>query len=202
MVFILMFDKMEFYKIFVILMISLKSIICDGESVCYINNGNCTYKFTLLDKPKCLHGYSSNPLLKDHVLSKRSTDTQLNGGENLQEIDRLRKKMGKLEKKLSHSMDNLSSRVLRGVRRMEEKVNNLLNSHHKRNVITNGNEYCPKGFQKVDNWPYCYLMSKFNSSWYEARDFCSALESDLVALGTVKEHYLLTFLIKNDPGKI
>ncbi|XP_033750616.1 perlucin-like [Pecten maximus] len=62
-----------------------------------------------------------------------------------------------------------------------------------------GDSRCPHGFDFVKSWESCYMLSNFNATWYEARDYCAALESELVGLKNEKEHNLLAFIIKNSP---
>nr|AEW43448.1 C-type lectin [Solen grandis] len=95
-------------------------------------------------------------------------------------------------------MRNLSKRVLRGMRRIESAIDTMSSGHKKRGMGSGGR--CPTGFVTLEGWSNCYLFSLFNTSWYEARDYCNAFDSEMVSLGSLKEHYVVTFLIKNNPA--
>nr|AGI60160.1 C-type lectin [Meretrix meretrix] len=58
---------------------------------------------------------------------------------------------------------------------------------------------CQQGFVTYDNWNSCYMFSTFNTTWYDARDYCVAMGGDLVSLGSLQEHFLVAFHILNDP---
>ncbi|XP_069138815.1 snaclec 7-like [Argopecten irradians] len=98
-------------------------------------------------------------------------------------------------------MSDLSKRLLRGVRGLEDKLDSLTNEEQrKRDTEESGGDVrCPHGFDFVKSWESCYMLSNFNATWYEARDYCAALESELVGLKNEKEHNLLAFIIKNSP---
>ncbi|KAK3601210.1 hypothetical protein CHS0354_004410 [Potamilus streckersoni] len=156
---------------------------------------NCNYTLTMTRDPKC-----DLDNRKNHTESrrKRSTETvQLQAAST--ENDAILQKLKRMDHKLSKNMDNLSTRVLRGVRKMEAIVDDVLTKQSKRTSGSQNNGICPPGFQTVEKWPYCYLFSTFNTTWFEARDYCAAFEGDLVTLDTLKEHYIVTFLIKNNP---
>lgn len=160
---------------------------CAKETTCQLNIDDCEYKLTLLPSNKCHDSSFQRSRLK--------RSTTLNGQEAISlasKTDSLSKDFKRLEKKLVKEMRHLSTRVLRGTRKLEtiaeDKLDNLGKKKRK----------CPEGFVSQDDWESCYLFSKFNTSWYTARDFCTALDSDLAALGSMKEHFLLSFLIKNN----
>ena len=106
-----------------------------------------------------------------------------------------------LSKKLIRITEQMSVRILRWWRKLDKKMDAMTGSSQKRRSLDRNNG-CPDHFIGLKNWPSCYLFSRFNTSWYNAKDFCIAFDSDLVAMGTVKEHFLLTFFIKNNIGKL
>ncbi|KAL3865783.1 hypothetical protein ACJMK2_043138 [Sinanodonta woodiana] len=157
---------------------------------------NCYYTLTMTRDPKCNLTDSTN----DHtgIRRKRSTETvQLQAAST--ENDAILHKLKKMDHKLSKSMESLSTRVLRGVRKMEAIVDDVLTKQSKRTSGNQNDGVCSAGFQTVEKWPYCYLFSTFNTTWFEARDYCAAFDADLVTLDTLKEHYIVTFLMKNNP---
>ncbi|WAQ97784.1 CLC4G-like protein [Mya arenaria] len=112
-------------------------------------------------------------------------------------INSLTERYKKLEHKLSKEMKQLSKRVLRGARKLESLVNEFVDTGKKGSWSRSGQ--CPEGFVTHDDkWLSCYMMSSFNATWYEAREICTALDSDLVSLNSVKEHFLVSFFIKNN----
>lgn len=58
---------------------------------------------------------------------------------------------------------------------------------------------CPTEFIGGGTWPSCYRFSAFNASWHEAREYCNAFEANLVSLDTVKEAYIIDYLLKSTP---
>lgn len=138
-----------------------------------------------------------------HERLKRSTNDGNREGLE-QEVFRLKRKIGRMERKLSQSFSQLSRDVSQGLRRMEDKIDSGQSGHSKREIRHFSSQNpCPAGFHTVDadKLQTCYLMSNFNTTWYEANEYCIALGSNLVALDTVQEHYVLTYLIKNHQGQ-
>jgi len=59
---------------------------------------------------------------------------------------------------------------------------------------------CLPEFSKVGAWPSCYRFSTFNSSWHEAREYCSAFGANLLALDSLKEAHIIDYLLNSKPG--
>ena len=59
---------------------------------------------------------------------------------------------------------------------------------------------CLPEFSKAGAWPSCYRLSTFNSSWHEAREYCSAFGANLLALDSLKEAHVIDYLLKSKPG--
>lgn len=59
---------------------------------------------------------------------------------------------------------------------------------------------CPHEFVGVGRWRTCYRFSNFEASWHEAREYCSAFGANLVSLDSMKEAYIIDYLIKSHPG--
>lgn len=174
---------------------------------CLLRFNNHTYEINIVDRSKEAQSYPVNleTSRKDtiHERLKRSTNNDLAEGLE-QEVVRLKRKIGRMERKLSQSFNALSRDVSQGLRRMEDKIDNGQSGHSKREIRhLSSQSPCPADFHTIDvnKLQTCYLMSNFNTTWYEANEYCMALGSNLVALDTVQEHYVLTYLIKNHPGK-
>ena len=114
------------------------------------------------------------------------------------------KKLEVLEKKLIKMMEGLSVRSLRHIRqirndlrKMSQTISNLQTPETL--GITKGIE-CPVDFVSVGTATSCYRFSTFATGWHDAREYCAAFGADLVAPDTLKESYILDYLIKSNPG--
>jgi hypothetical protein len=166
----------------------------------------------LEDESDTIHEWNSDGKTQKHDISrssfsrlKRSTNGDGHSSVSNLEINRLKRKIGRLEKKLSESMDELSDEIRDGFRRMEDKIRAIETPSQSKRAVRYLpiNNPCPKDFLPVDvgKLQSCYLLSNFNTTWYEAKSYCTALGSHLVAFGSIREHYVLTYMIKNHPGK-
>lgn len=155
-------------------------------STCDVRIGNCDYQLQLLPSNQC-HG---DTIIRSR--SKRSDQI----GEVMEEFSSLQAQFDKLEKKLVKEMKHLSTRVLRGARRLESMADSGRSTEDGKK-----RGRCQQGFVTYDNWNSCYMFSTFNTTWYDARDYCVAMGGDLVSLGSLQEHFLVAFQILNDPGK-
>jgi len=61
---------------------------------------------------------------------------------------------------------------------------------------------CPAEFVGVGTWRSCYRFSMFEASWHEAKEYCSAFGANLLTLETMKEAYIIDYLIKSNTGKL
>jgi len=61
---------------------------------------------------------------------------------------------------------------------------------------------CLPEFGKVGAWPSCYRFSTFNSTWHEAREYCSAFGANLLALDSLKEAHIIDYLLNSKPGPV
>ncbi len=134
------------------------------------------------------------------VISGKEKDEKLHE----KEIDKLED----LEKKLSKMMEGLSIRSLRHIRQIRNDLRQMSSSIDllKQQSRTKGKNKrglaCPPEFIGVGTWGSCYRFSNFNTTWHEAREYCNAFGADLVALDTLKESYILDYLIKSNPSKL
>ena len=183
------------FSLFIIGILSTPAVKCtevsqSAETCNFSLHPKCNYTLSLSPSHGCFASHD------DTVVSriKRSSDIEQQISTEL-----LAKKIKRVQNKLSKEMEHLSTRVLRGVRRIESVVMELVGQQTKQARANPSS--CPSGFETVDNWKSCYLMSKFNTSWYDAKDYCNALDSHVVSLLTLKEHYIVTYLIRNNPGK-
>lgn len=120
------------------------------------------------------------------------------------------KKLDELEKRLIKMMEGLSVRSLRHIRQIRNdlhqmstslsllKAGGLKRMKGRRSVAMD----CPPEFVRVGMWNSCYRFSSFAETWHNAREYCSAFGADLVALDTIKESYILDYLIKSNRGKL
>jgi len=67
-------------------------------------------------------------------------------------------------------------------------------------IRPSGHTRCPDEFVGVGRWRTCYRFSNFDASWHEAREYCSAFGANLVSLDSMKEAYIIDYLIKSHPG--
>ncbi|XP_064619707.1 C-type lectin domain family 4 member D-like [Lineus longissimus] len=172
--------------------------------------GKCTYDEIMMKVSKCF---------ANHL----TIDEEVHGKKPLTTLDAL-------EARLTRQMEALSIRTLRGVRRIETKMQELtktgmdrrlvrldaeaqggsqggLNDQRiisERSILCNErgeSNKCPTLFTGIDGWETCYLFSNFNATWQQARDYCAALGANLVVMETNKEHYLVNLLIKQKMTK-
>ena len=166
-----------------------------AKSSCDVSLDGCNYTLSVSPSNSC-HG--------DHPrrVKRSSSDKKIViPPEQVPLVSVLSKKIRKLQNKLAKEMTALSTRVLRGVRKIETLMSEDVAKQPLKRGISQSRKMCPDGFLTFERWPDCYMFSTFNTTWYEARDFCDAFNSDMVALGSLKEHYVVTFLIKNNVGK-
>ena len=176
----------------------------DDKHRCTIYNGGCAYHVVLAgsncgmvnDAP--VYRYTTSvqevqqPIAKEKVIKEEEPEAE----ESLKKLDRL-------ERKLLKMMEGLSVRSLRHVRQIKTELRevtsalNLMQHQSKRRKGLT----CPANFVSVGPWSSCYKFSTFNTTWHEAREYCSAFESDLIALDTLKESYILDYLIKSNSGE-
>ncbi|XP_045156547.2 C-type lectin domain family 4 member G-like [Mercenaria mercenaria] len=177
------------YFLWIICTISSYFGLSNTESTCELNIDNCNYKLTLLPSNENCQSKSR--------LQSRSKRSEENGYEISDMVDKmstLESEFEKLENKLVKEMKDLSKRVLRGARRIESLVESVTSKGHEKKK-----NRCPEGFVSYDDWTDCYMFSTFNTTWYDAREYCTAMGSGLVALGSLKEHFLVSFQIQNNP---
>ena len=171
-------------------------LISDGGTSCELNINNCNYTLSLSPSNSC-HGNSHSKRPKRSASGKVEISSEL-----IPVVTILSKRMKRIQNKLSREMEALSTRVLRGVRKIETLMSEDNEKQATKRGVSFSQRSCPPGFVTLDRWQHCYMFSKFNTTWYEARDFCAAFNSDMVAMGSLKEHYIVTFLIKNNIGEL
>nr|QKW90612.1 C-type lectin [Sinonovacula constricta] len=186
-----------YLPLFLFLLNNNKHLIVATESdKCEISVNGCDYQMVLLPSNSCLSSQEEDSRVKRSAVTQ-VIQTPPNTTVLVGYIKGLQALTEKHQHKLTKEMRKLSKRVLRGVRKFETLLDNLEEKPMK--IGMGAQEPCPPGFVHLKGWPFCYLFSRFNASWYEARDFCNAFDSDMVSLGSLKEHYVVTFLIKNHP---
>ena len=122
----------------------------------------------------------------------------------LQELASLNKAFNFLDTRVTKMVENLSIRMLRWIRKIQSQLDTIENPQRmQQDEVIDGKpkQNCPEDFVGLDEWPSCYKFSGFNTTWHEAREYCSAFGANLVSMETVKEYYIVAFLIKNNPGE-
>lgn len=229
-----------------------------GNNVCYVEQGGCRYRVTILPTSVCpaISGYGHNndqPIDGSTLLSSTSAATaddiessskagsQLPGSGQQDNVLDPVKKLENLESKLLKMVEELSVRSLRHIReirtdlrQMAVSVNSLKSPSGGGGRMTmtrsGGNAggghagggaasdmvgsqataggrigggigmQCPSEFVGVGTWRSCYRFSNFEASWHEAREYCSAFGANLVSIDTMKEAYIVDYLIKSHQG--
>lgn len=130
------------------------------------------------------------------------------------------RKLEALETKLVKMMEQLSIRSLRHMRQIRSDVRQMTQSVTAMQAsqaaaggvaagggggggdrgVGSGHTRCPHEFVGVGRWRTCYRFSNFDASWHEAREYCSAFGANLLSLDSMKEAYIIDYLIKSHPG--
>ena len=189
-------SKMNKPLIFIVMILYCCMKYSEAKSSCDVSLNGCNYTLSVSPSNSCHGDHPSNRV------KRSSSDKKIViPPEHVPLVSILSKKIRKLQNKMSKEMTALSTRVLRGVRKIETLMAEDVAKQPLKRGIAQSTKLCPDGFLSFERWPECYMFSTFNTTWYEARDFCDAFNSDMVALGSLKEHYVVTFLIKNNIGK-
>lgn len=167
----------------------------DGKNSCEVSLGDCNFTLSLSPSNSCYDSGHGNRVKRSTSMEKIEIPP-----DQVPLASILSKKIKRLQNRLTKEMTALSTRVLRGIRKIETIMSEDVAKQPLKRGISQSRKTCPEGFITLQGWPYCYMFSMFNTTWYEARDFCAAFDSDMVALGSLKEHYIVTFLIKNNVG--
>jgi len=140
-------------------------------------------------------------------------------GRSGDEADLPIRRLEALETKLLKMMEQLSIRSLRHIRQIRSDVRQMTQSVTAIKarslrpgggdadspgsgivIRPSGHTRCPDQFVGVGRWRTCYRFSNFEASWHEAREYCSAFGANLVSLDSLKEAYIIDYLIKSHPG--
>ena len=141
------------------------------------------------------------------------------GGSDLDQVSL--KKIENLEQTLIRMMEGLSTRSLRHIRQIKTDLRQMSQSMNQLKAKTaaaaaavssgtgggsgraklNEATQCPPEFVGGGTWPSCYRLALFNASWHEARDYCTAFGANLLSLDTIKEAYIIDYVIKSNPGE-
>ena len=166
---------------------------------CTLYQGGCKYQLMLASSSCHMSGDDPAVTTDNNVAGAELVDSQKKTEEQIKKLDAL-------ENKLIKMMEGLSIRSLRHIRQIKADLREMTASMNllkmkSRGGKKNGHMTCPPDFIGVSTWPSCYRFSTFNASWHESREYCSAFGANLVALDTMKEAYILDFLIKSNPGR-
>ena len=170
--------------------------ISQANNSCDVSLDGCNFTLSVSPSNNCYRDHHGNRVKRSSSSNKIEIPP-----EHVPLVSVLSKRLRKLQNRLTKEMAALSTRVLRGVRKIETLMSEDVAKQPLKRGISQSRKACPDGFLTFERWPYCYMFSTFNTTWYEARDFCAAFDSDMVALGSLKEHYVVTFLIKNNVGR-
>lgn len=168
---------------------------------CNIRIDRCTYKL-VIDEIQGDGCHQQNSISYSDTTSRHKRTATMGTPDIGLQLHKIRRRLIRVQNKLVRSMSDLSKRVLRGVRTLEDKLEQLEGEGQMKREVDNTSHDvgCPHGFEYVKSWDSCFILSNFNATWYEARDYCAAIDSELVGLKHEKEHNLLAFIIKNSPG--
>jgi hypothetical protein len=183
-------QKKNIYLVWNILIIFSLFETLKADAKCELNINDCNYKLTLLPSNNC----RNNTVVRSRP--KRSEENGQEISDIADKLETLQSEFSKMQHKLVKEMNHLSKRVLRGARRVELLAEDAMPKGQGKKKSK-----CPQGFESFDDWNDCYLFSTFNTTWYDARDYCQAMNSDLVGLQTRKEQFLVAFKILNHPGE-
>lgn len=188
-------------------------------SKCAMYHNGCEYQVTL-SPGQC--GYASDStgftIVKSHEISSKTKNYDSNTINTKTNADKLEiEKLDHLERKLTKMLEGLSIRSLRHIRGIRKELSQMANSisllqhsapsKNGRSVYNHPSRLgqmqyaCPPEFVRVGTWPSCYRFSSFNATWSEAREYCAAFGANLVALDTLKESYIMDYIIKSNTGK-
>ena len=161
---------------------------------CTIFQGACQYQVSVT---------GSNCMSQDAPIGIQTIRDSLKEDNAIAE-EKEGKKLDELEKKLTKMMEGLSVRSLRHIRQIRNDLREMsttMNLLKHQGTKRRGGMTCPPEFTSVGTWTSCYRFSTFNATWHEAREYCSAFGADLVSPNTMKEAYIMDYLIKSSPGK-
>ena len=96
-------------------------------------------------------------------------------------------------RQMTQSMMAIKARPMRGGSGVDSAVSGVVTG-------PSGHTRCPDEFVGVGRWRNCYRFSNFEASWHEAREYCSAFGANLVSLDSMKEAYIIDYLIKSHQG--
>ncbi len=183
-----------------------------ADNQCVLSHDGCSYEITLTGST-CLHRMQGDgPSPAERINETFKNDIESNFVEiedsrekNKNEDDVSFKKLEGLEKKLIKMMEGLSVRSLRHIRQIRNdlrKMSQTISSLQQNPEVAGGTKgiECPADFVGVGTATSCYRFSTFATGWHDAREYCAAFGADLVAPDTLKESYILDYLIKSNPG--
>lgn len=184
----------------------------DANNVCYVEESGCKFRVTVLPMSSCPANH-----LNDQPQTRENSVATLGGDDASVPLNRLES----LETRLVKMMEQLSVRSLRHIRQIRSDVRQMTQSvtaikarslrgggggvdgvgDPGTGVATRprGHTRCPHEFVGVGRWRTCYRFSNFDASWHEAREYCSAFGANLVSLDSMKEAYIINYLIKSHP---
>lgn len=170
-----------------------------GANQCTLYQGGCKYQLVLAGSSCHMSSDDPNVTSNDVII----TDAQL--VDSQKKTEEQIKKLDALESRLIKMMEGLSIRSLRHIRQIKSDLREMTNTMNLLKLKTRGGKKgqleCPPEFVGVGTWTSCYRFATFNASWHQAREYCSAFGANLVALETLKEAYILDYLIRSNPGK-
>ncbi len=189
----------------------------EKENQCTLQQNGCSYRVSL-------HGTNCHGMVNDGTQNVLPVDYRSEYKSNVidaflpeekqkptEVVDGLVAvhKLDDLERRLIKMMEALSVRSLRHIRSIRDDLHKMSTSlslikaggTSRRGGRGRTTVSCPAEFRRVGMWNSCYRFSTFEESWHNAREYCSAFGADLVSLDTIKESYILDYLIKSNPGR-
>lgn len=194
-----------------------------GSNVCYVEQGGCKYRVTVLPTTSCVNHANDDPdvVAKGSDSQKQKVDGSGLQGAVVDDPTVSLQKLDNLETKLVKMMEELSIRSLRHIREIRADLRQMTQSVNALQGRTTRNgggaagglggggggsaggrslapNQCPSEFVGVGTWRSCYRFSNFEANWHDAREYCSALGANLVSLDSIKEAYIIDYLIKSN----
>ena len=163
---------------------------------CTIRYSNCAYELKLVGLG-CSAPRNGLSAMADMMQRDEATRP-----ENLSSAPYVSMKQLKdVEKRLLNVVEELSVRTLRHMRHIRNNLRTMNYMIGAEGAGRGGAGACPAEFLGIGSWPACYRFSAFSATWQEAKEYCNAFGADLVAVDSIKESYIVDYLIKSKLGE-
>jgi hypothetical protein len=166
---------------------------------CTLYQGGCKYQLVLTGSSCDMSSDDPNATSNHIVVNPEGILV-----DSVKQTEQQIEKLSQLENRLIKMMEGLSVRSLRHIRQIKSDLRDMSSSMNLLKMRSRngkkGQLECPPKFVGVGTWTSCYRFSTFNATWHQAREYCSAFGANLAALETMKEAYILDYLIRSNKG--